>query len=660
MALIVGRRLAESSEGILRDMNSSMESAQIFLDRLRTICVMQITEVLKLPSQVLVNCLLHGQHLSVGNFGKLETMAMNIARKLQYKVLLPSFISSSGDSKMHIHPEFLHSNATSHKWVFGAIAELLDNAVDEIQNGATFVVIDKTTNPRDGSPALLIQDDGAGMYPEAIRHCMSFGFSDKKKKNAIGQYGNGFKTSTMRLGSDVIVFTRHSSARGHYYQSVGLLSYTFLRQTGYDKIVVPLVDFEYEESNRKMVPLYSNGKEHFSYNLSVLLQWSPYSNEELLLEQFDDIGHHGTKIVIYNLWLNDREDMELDFDSDAEDIRITAEAKLIQTGLNPKPIQDQHITNLYRYSLRVYASILYLRLPQSFRIVLRGKEIEHHNIANDLIFPEFILYKPQIGINSEAAVITTIGFLKDTRQVNVHGFSVYHWNRLILPFWPVVKHQTNNTARGIVGVLEANFIQPTHNKQDFEKTSLFQRLEHRLKEMSLEYWEIHCGLIGYQHKKKSRTRRAPLGSHNHAVLPVQLNPITSVVYNSLSDGPRSSASTDVPVAAPNQELEILREGKENNSKMASETRKCGTTRSYAADTPDSEVSQPSTDNEVRMQNEETNLREENRRLKSRLFDLIKSEEILNLKAQELRDELGKRLREYEKLFAESVSVFLED
>ncbi|XP_074370971.1 protein MICRORCHIDIA 6-like isoform X3 [Apium graveolens] len=498
------------------------------------------------------------------------------------------------------------------------------------------------------------------MYPEAIRHCMSFGFSDKKKKNAIGQYGNGFKTSTMRLGSDVIVFTRHSSARGHYYQSVGLLSYTFLRQTGYDKIVVPLVDFEYEESNRKMVPLYSNGKEHFSYNLSVLLQWSPYSNEELLLEQFDDIGHHGTKIVIYNLWLNDREDMELDFDSDAEDIRITAEAKLIQTGLNPKPIQDQHITNLYRYSLRVYASILYLRLPQSFRIVLRGKEIEHHNIANDLIFPEFILYKPQIGINSEAAVITTIGFLKDTRQVNVHGFSVYHWNRLILPFWPVVKHQTNNTARGIVGVLEANFIQPTHNKQDFEKTSLFQRLEHRLKEMSLEYWEIHCGLIGYQHKKKSRTRRAPLGSHNHAVLPVQLNPITSVVYNSLSDGPRSSASTDVPVAAPNQELEILREGKENNSKMASETRKCGTTRSYAADTPDSEVSQPSTDNEVRMQNEETNLREENRRLKSRLFDLIKSEEILNLKAQELRDELGKRLREYEKLFAESVSVFLED
>ena len=29
-----------------------------------------------------------------------------------------------------VHPKFLHSNSTSHRWVFGAIAELLDNAMD--------------------------------------------------------------------------------------------------------------------------------------------------------------------------------------------------------------------------------------------------------------------------------------------------------------------------------------------------------------------------------------------------------------------------------------------------------------------------------------------------------------------------------------------------
>lgn len=38
------------------------------------------------------------------------------------------------------------------------------------------------------------------------------------------------------------------------------------------------------------------------------------------------------------------------------------------------------------------------------------------------------------------------------------------------------------------GALEANFVEPTHNKQDFEKTDLLQKLENRLKEMTLEYW----------------------------------------------------------------------------------------------------------------------------------------------------------------------------
>lgn len=34
--------------------------------------------------------------------------------------------------------------------------------------------------------------------------------------------------------------------------------------------------------------------------------------------QFDDIGPHGMRIIIYNLWHNDDGKMELDFDSDPE------------------------------------------------------------------------------------------------------------------------------------------------------------------------------------------------------------------------------------------------------------------------------------------------------------------------------------------------------
>lgn len=43
----------------------------------------------------------------------------------------------------------------------------------------------------------------------------------------------------------------------------------------------------------------------------------------------------------------------------------------------------------------------------------------------------------------------------------------------------------------LLGVLEANFAEPIHNKQDFERTSLFQRLETRLKSMTCEYWWVY-------------------------------------------------------------------------------------------------------------------------------------------------------------------------
>lgn len=42
----------------------------------------------------------------------------------------------------------------------------------------------------------------------------------------------------------------------------------------------------------------------------------------------------------------------------------------------------------------------------------------------------------------------------------------------------------------IAGVLEANFIEPAHDKQDFERSSVFFRLEVRLKQMIMDYWFV--------------------------------------------------------------------------------------------------------------------------------------------------------------------------
>ncbi|XP_038982937.1 protein MICRORCHIDIA 6-like isoform X2 [Phoenix dactylifera] len=408
-----------------------------------------------------------------------------------------SIVHVGVQDRLRVHPKFLHSNATSHKWAFGAIAELLDNAVDEVQNGATFVRVDKITNTRDGNHALLIQDDGGGMDPESLRRCMSFGFSDKRSESSIGQYGNGFKTSTMRLGADVVVLSRCMNRRT-LTQSVGLLSYTFLRQTGCDDIVVPMVDYEFNPSTGVFQSLIRHSEKQFSSNLSTLLRWSPFATEVGLLNQFNDLGHHGTKIIMFNLWLNDDGDVELDFDSDAEDIMISGASKIGQR----KSINQKHIANQLRYSLRVYTSILYLHLPESFKIILRGRVVDPHYIVNDLKFRECIRYKPQVAENMEAKVITTIGFLDGAPDLNIHGFNVYHKNRLILPFCPVL---SDRKGRGVAGVLEANFLKPTHDKQDFEKSTLYYKLETRLKDMTLEYWDYHCHLVGYSCKKAPRT-----------------------------------------------------------------------------------------------------------------------------------------------------------
>lgn len=407
-----------------------------------------------------------------------------------------------GRNHLRVHPKFLHSNATSHTWAFGAIAELLDNAIDEIRNGATYSIINMISVQRNG-PALLIQDDGGGMDPESMRNCMSFGFSNKNSGSSIGQYGNGFKTSTMRLAADVIVFSRCFTKRT---QSIGLLSYTFLKRTNSDDVVVPLVDYKFDPLTgvcQKLFRDFHHAELHFSSNLSAILKWSPFATEADLLKQFDEIGHHGTRIILYNLWFNSDGVLELDFDSDEFDIMNHIPPKITGKSTSSRVLTQTHIRYRHLHSLRAYISILYLHLPRYFKILLRGKVVEPHSLVEDLKFIECIKYNPTFdGIKEE--VITTVGFLNDAPDINISGFNVYHKNRLILPFWEVINN-TGARGRGVSGVLEANFIKPTHNKQDFEKSTLYFKLETRLKEMSIEYWKYHCHLVGYTNKQQSNS-----------------------------------------------------------------------------------------------------------------------------------------------------------
>uniref|UniRef100_A0A453S9Y2 Morc S5 domain-containing protein n=1 Tax=Aegilops tauschii subsp. strangulata TaxID=200361 RepID=A0A453S9Y2_AEGTS len=150
--------------------------------------------------------------------------------------------------------------------------------------------------------------------------------------------------------------------------------------------------------------------------------------------QFKDIESHGTKVVIYDLWMNDDGLLELDFDDDDEDILLRDQAKATAgTTKIQKEIIEQHISHRLRFSLRAYTSILYLKKYANFQIILRGKVVEHINIAHDLKFKKIFTYKPQVTHDSQVvSVKVDVGFAKEAPVLGIFGMNVYHKNRLIM------------------------------------------------------------------------------------------------------------------------------------------------------------------------------------------------------------------------------------
>lgn len=70
----------------------------------------------------------------------------------------------------------------------------------------------------------------------------SFGFTEKgsgkASHQAIGVYGNGFKSGSMRLGRDALIFTKNGGC-----QTVGMLSQTYLENIKAQAVIVPIVPF---------------------------------------------------------------------------------------------------------------------------------------------------------------------------------------------------------------------------------------------------------------------------------------------------------------------------------------------------------------------------------------------------------------------------------
>uniref|UniRef100_A0A915KTV1 CW-type domain-containing protein n=1 Tax=Romanomermis culicivorax TaxID=13658 RepID=A0A915KTV1_ROMCU len=269
---------------------------------------------------------------------------------------------------------------TTHEFLFGAIVELIDNSRDA--NAERCDIFTVTKSDLRGGKMLCFYDNGCGMLPNEARNVMTFGYSAKRRDpSMIGQYGNGLKSGAMRIGKDMILFTKKDGVF-----TCLLLSRTFHEEENIDEVIIPTPSFN--ENKTPFIPADGDTAKHAT-EMEIILKYSPFHNLDDLLLQFDMIkGEHGTLIICYNLKLLESGDPELDF-ADPADVRLA--------DPEGSDLSDAKF-HLERISLRSYLSIIYAN-PR-MKLYIQNKKIRTRRVVNTL-------YKvvPYLGPCTEAAVV---------------------------------------------------------------------------------------------------------------------------------------------------------------------------------------------------------------------------------------------------------------
>ncbi|CAM6039295.1 unnamed protein product [Sphagnum compactum] len=214
-----------------------------------------------------------------------------------------------------------------------------------------------------------------------------------------------------------------------------------------------IIQVDYEVG-QEVWKLFRTSSSDWTHNLNTILHWSSSLFEEIYLTE---MKQQGTGImVLYNLWEDDPGQLELDFDADQYDSQIRGanlDEKTIMLALH-YPNSMHYLTYHTLYGGKEflwflsYVAILYLQLPPDFKIILQGHEVQHHRLVDDPICPHELTCRPRGGVEH---VMTEV--------------------IIMLPFWNIW-NCTGSDGQGIVGVLEVNFVQPAHDKQGIECTTM--------------------------------------------------------------------------------------------------------------------------------------------------------------------------------------------
>ncbi|NWS10795.1 MORC2 protein, partial [Pachyramphus minor] len=393
-----------------------------------------------------------------------------------------------------------------------------------------------------GGFMLCFLDDGTGMDSNEAASVIQFGKSAKRSPEStqIGQYGNGLKSGSMRIGKDFVLFTKKDNT-----MTCLLLSRTFHEEEGIDEVIVPLPTW----NARSCEPLTDN-MEKFAIETELIYKYSPFKSEREVMEQFSKIhGEKGTLVIIFNLKLMDNGEPELDVTSDPQDIQM---AETPPEGTKPE-----------RRSFRAYAAVLYI--DPRMRIFINGHKVQTKRLSCCLYKPRMYKYTSNrfktraeqevkkaehmariaeekareaeskaraleqrlggdltresrvtlrqvqnsaITMRREADVKKRIKdakqrALKEPKELNfifgvnieqreLDGMFIYNCSRLIKMYEKVGPQLEGGMAcGGVVGVVDVPYLvlEPTHNKQDFADAKEYRHLLKAMGEHLAQYWK---------------------------------------------------------------------------------------------------------------------------------------------------------------------------
>uniref|UniRef100_A0A8C7ZG32 MORC family CW-type zinc finger 2 n=1 Tax=Oryzias sinensis TaxID=183150 RepID=A0A8C7ZG32_9TELE len=373
-------------------------------------------------------------------------------------------------------------------------------------------------------------------------HVIQFGKSSKRSPEStqIGQYGNGLKSGSMRIGKDFILFTKKDNALTCLF-----LSRTFHEEEGLDEVIVPLPSWDLKTKE----PLTSD-PEKYAIETELIFKYSPFKNEQQLMQQFNKIeSSSGTLVIVYNLKLMDSGEPELDIDTDHQDILMSGTPA---EGVKPE-----------RRSFRAYTAVLYI--DPRMRIFIQGHKVRTKRLSCCLYKPRLYKYtstrfktraeqevkkadhlakiaeeKAREAESKRIAMEARLGedISKDSRAIlrkvqdsammlrreadmrkrnleakqkalkepkdlnfifgvnieqrDLDGMFVYNCSRLIKMYEKTGPQLEGGMAcGGVVGVVDVPYLvlEPTHNKQDFADAKEYRHLLKSMGEHLAQYWK---------------------------------------------------------------------------------------------------------------------------------------------------------------------------